>query len=90
MSGILEEQKEKIISALMSRGAKAPCPRCNNANFTLVDGYFNQPIQAELGGLVIGGPSIPSVIVICTRCGYMSQHALGVLGLLPQEGKKNE
>ncbi len=83
-----QEQKDKIIRALESRGAKQPCPRCGNNNFTLVDGYFNQPIQTELAGLVIGGPSIPSIVVVCTRCGFMSQHALGVLGLLPQEGKQ--
>ena len=87
MSELSQEQKNKIIKALMDRGARLPCPRCGNQNFTLVDGYFNQPIQKELGGIVLGGPSIPSIVVVCTRCGYLSQHALGVLGLLPKEEK---
>ena len=90
MAEFSEEQKKKIIQALANRGANQPCPRCRNQSFTLVDGYFNQPIQTELAGLIIGGPSIPSVVVVCTKCGYMSQHALGVLGLLPREEKKNE
>jgi len=84
-----EEEKQRIIKALEERGAKLPCPRCGNQQFTLVDGYFNQTIQTELKGMVIGGPSVPSVVVVCTRCGYMSQHALGTLGLLPKEGGKN-
>jgi len=84
-----EDEKQRIIQALEERGAKLPCPRCGNQQFTLVDGYFNQTIQTELKGMVIGGPSVPSVVVVCTRCGYMSQHALGALGLLPKEGGKN-
>jgi len=84
-----EEEKQRIIKALEEHGASLPCPRCGNQQFTLLDGYFNQTIQTELKGMVIGGPSVPSVVVVCTRCGYMSQHALGVLGLLPKEGGKN-
>jgi predicted nucleic-acid-binding Zn-ribbon protein len=85
MEGLSNEQKEKIIQVLNERGAKLPCPRCGNNNFTLIDGYFNQTIQTELKGMIIGGPSVPSVVVACTRCGYLSQHALGALGLLPKE-----
>ena len=48
----------------------------------LADGYFNQPLQTEPAGLTIGGSSVPSIIVVCDNCGYMSQHALGILGLL--------
>jgi len=84
-----EEEKQRIIKALEEHGASLPCPRCGNQQFTLLDGYFNQTIQTELKGMVIGGPSVPSVVVVCTRCGYMSQHALGALGLLPKEGGKN-
>lgn len=81
------EEKEKIIKALEERSAKNPCPRCGNQQFALLDGYFNQTIQNKLEGIVIGGPSIPSVIVVCNRCGFMSQHALGSLGMLPDEKK---
>ena len=84
MKEITQEQKRRIINALENVGALRPCPRCGNNNFTLLDGYFNQSIQTELGGTVIlGGPSVPSVVVVCTKCGYISQHAAGVLGLLP-------
>jgi ribosomal protein S27AE len=82
------EQKRKVVEALEKVGARLPCPRCGNNNFTLLDGYFNQPVQTELAGLVLGGPSVPSAVVVCTRCGYLSQHALGALGLLPKEAPK--
>jgi hypothetical protein len=89
MAGIPQEQKEKIIAEMVKREATLPCPRCGNKNFTLVDGYFTQPLSSEIGALVLGGPTVPSVVTICTRCGFISQHALGVLGLLPTE-KENK
>lgn len=82
MSDLTEAQKQEIIAALEKAGAKLPCPRCDNRNFTLLDGYFNQPVQTELAGLVLGGPTVPSVVVVCKQCGFMSQHAMGVLGLM--------
>jgi ribosomal protein L37E len=85
MPDLSQEQKDKIIKALVERGAKLPCPRCGNDTFTLLDGYFNEIIQSEPKGIVLGGRTIPSVAVACNRCGYLSQHALGVLGLLPKE-----
>lgn len=92
MAELSSDQKRRIVEALEKAGAKLPCPRCGNGNFALLDGYFNQPVQMELGGLVLGGPSVPSVVVVCNRCGYLSQHALGVLQLLPktppEEGQK--
>ncbi|OGH05860.1 MAG: hypothetical protein A2W22_05400 [Candidatus Levybacteria bacterium RBG_16_35_11] len=82
---LAEERKQEIIKALEKQGARLPCPRCGNQQFILIDGYFNQTIQNELQGMLIGGKSIPSVVIACNRCGFLSQHALGILGLLPKE-----
>ena len=83
-------QKDKIIQKLVEKGAVLPCPRCGNKEFTIIDGYFNQTLQDELQGLVIGGPSIPSVVTACGRCGFLAQHALGALGMLPPQEKEGE
>ena len=85
MDRFTPEQKQRIVSALEERGVTLPCPRCGNATFELVDGYFNQPVQEGLESFSIGGPSIPSVVITCSRCGYMTQHAIGALGLLNRE-----
>jgi ribosomal protein L37E len=85
MAESTQDQKDAIIKALSERGANLPCPRCGNNAFTLLDGYFNQIIQDEPKGIVLSGRTIPSIIIACKRCGYLSQHALGVLGLLPKE-----
>jgi hypothetical protein len=80
------QQANEVIQALQSRGATRPCPRCGNAHFTLLEGFFNQPLSGDLttpSGTMgfSSGPTVPSIVTACARCGFLSQHALGVLGL---------
>jgi ribosomal protein S27AE len=84
MNGLPLEEQNKIKEALFKKGIKA-CPMCSNKSFTLVEGYFNNTIQTNFTNVLIGGTSIPSAVLVCSNCGFMSQHALGVLGLLPKE-----
>lgn len=90
MEKISPDKKQEIVNALQEKGAVLPCPRCNNNNFTLLDGYFNQSVQVEPKNLVLGGESVPSVVVVCNKCGYMSQHAIGVLNLIPKEEERHD
>jgi hypothetical protein len=91
MQEISKEQKGKIINALTERGAVLPCPRCGNKNFTLLDGYINSLVQPEVtSGIILGGPTVPTVGVVCSRCGYLCQHAIGALGLLPKTENTNQ
>lgn len=88
MAAFSEEDKSKIIAALTERNATRPCPRCGTTSFTILDGYFNHSIQPAISGnLMIGGPSVPTAIVACNNCGFLSEHALGVLKLLPKKAE---
>lgn len=78
-----DDEKKKAVEALTKKNVKTQCPMCGNNNFILAEGYFNHTMQGNLNeGILLGGPSIPTVGIICTKCGFISQHALGVLGLL--------
>lgn len=87
MANFTEEQKQKILKILSERGASLNCPRCNNANFTLVDGLASISL-GDGKTTVIGGPAMPSVVIVCTKCGAVYLHALGVLGLFGEFGFK--
>lgn len=76
------EFKRRIAEALSKAQVSLLCPMCKNNGFSVVDGVFVNGLQAAPGALVIGGPAIPTAVLICTRCGFVSQHALGVLGQL--------
>lgn len=85
MSNPLSEvQKQDIAKKLRQKGISLICPMCSNKNFTLADGYFNHTLQVDLKSISLGGPSIPTVAIICGNCGFISQHAIGALGLLDQ------
>jgi len=88
VSELSQEQKKQIIMELEKRGATLPCPRCGNRNFVILEGYFNQPMSTEVGAIVLGGPTVPSVVIGCSRCGFLSQHALGILGMMPEKKDK--
>jgi hypothetical protein len=85
-----DRRKEELRGAIQERGALTACPRCRNNSFTLVEGYFTHPLQDNFKSISLGGPSIPTVVVVCDRCGFLSQHALGVLGLIPQKEGEND
>ena len=84
------EQKQKLVEEIKKKVPNLTCPMCQNKNFVLADGYFNNTIQTDLKTFGIGGPSVPTIGIVCTNCGFVSQHALGVLGLLPKEEKKSD
>ena len=87
---ISKEMKEKITQTLSEKGVKK-CPMCENRSFTLLDGYSNLPIAGDISGaLIVGGQVIPSTVIVCTNCGYISQHALGIMGLLPKKDVEEE
>lgn len=84
------KKREEIAEKLKERGAVLPCPRCGNTGFSVIDGYFSHTLQNELTGIVLGGPSVPTAVVGCNRCGFLSEHALGALDLLPSSTPAKE
>ena len=87
------EKKGEIVARLNERFQKyehgLKCPMCGNGQFTIADAYLRNDLQEDLTSMSLGGPSIPSVAIVCNNCGFISQHAIGILGLLPKEGEKN-
>lgn len=90
---IPEETKKKIIESLnkklQERGRSLVCPACGNNNFILADGFSNDLLQDQPGGLVIGGPAIPEIVVVCNHCGHVLKFSAGLLGLLPEKKDKD-
>jgi len=80
------EKKAELVLALQQRLPQAKCPMCAHQHFAVVDGYFTNTIQSQLSGFALGGPAIPAVAIICSNCGFISQHALGALGVLQDKG----
>lgn len=80
-----KQRQEEIIKALEEKHASGSCPRCSNLQFevigestiTLTLDYASWP----LGLPIPRHPTIPVVLVSCTNCGYIAQHATRLLDL---------
>lgn len=85
-----EEQKQEIIRKLQEKGVKTKCPMCDHDNFIIADGYFANIVQKKpVGAIVLAGQTIPTIPIICAKCGFISQHAIGILGLIKREEERN-
>jgi phage terminase large subunit GpA-like protein len=81
--GISSADKQRIVSALKSRGAGS-CPRCDDSQWTVSE-YSRIEVQetsARNGGSSV---TIPAVMIVCQHCGFIAQHALQPLGLWSHE-----
>lgn len=77
-----KRQLAMIVDALSKRGADRPCPRCGHEVFLLEQGLGTHSLQKSSSETTLGGLAIPVAITSCVRCGFLSEHALGALGLL--------
>ena len=78
---IKEVTPDKVIQALKDKNVNLPCNRCGSNRFDFVSiNYF--PINKDPDVITIGGISIPSAVIACSNCGFLSIHALGPLGLI--------
>ncbi|GEM_PF-696455 len=68
-------------------GGDFPCPLCTNNEWEVPPGFTISTLQSELPNLSLGGPSIPSIPIICKNCGFLAQIALGPLGMFPKGEK---
>ena len=78
-----QSRLNECIEALNSKEVKLPCPRCGSNSFSIVGESFIS-INENPNTVTIGGPSVPTILVACDNCGYVTQHAQRSLGLLRQ------
>lgn len=78
-----KERANAIIQALNKKGVNKPCPRCGHPHFGVVAEtsipLSNDPIFR------FSDPVVPTVIIACNNCGFLTQHALGALEMVPEE-----
>lgn len=55
------------------------CPMCHGTDFALTDGFFINIVQDDSTNFAFGKTSIPCAALICKHCGFISQHAIGIL-----------
>jgi hypothetical protein len=79
LTPMTDAERTSIGERLKSRGANAPCPRCNNKLFFVVDNVA-LPFMPNLPHL---SPSVnaalTAILTSCTNCGFIALHALDLI-----------
>lgn len=60
---------QKLIANLQSKWGSRSCPMCGKGPWSVQDSVFQLMEFKEGVGLVLGGPIIPVIPVICSNCG---------------------
>lgn len=83
------ERKAELVAAIQDRlGQAVACPMCRSNHFQIAEGYFHYPLQDQVHNYTLGGSIVPTIGVICLRCGFVASFALGVIGFDPNTGEK--
>ncbi|MFA5453002.1 MAG: hypothetical protein WC248_05475 [Candidatus Methanomethylophilaceae archaeon] len=80
----------KAWDALIARDALSPCPRCGKRRFSLGFGFSRSTLDISIEGKVLSKVEIPTVILVCDNCGFISEHSMERLGLLEEENSDDK
>ena len=58
----------QVLSHIRTKWAGANCPLCKTGTWEIQDSLFELR-QFNNGNMVVGGPIIPVVVVLCKNCG---------------------
>ena len=88
---ITSELKNKIAKSLDTRAGDFRCPICGNEKFFVADGLTKKSLQIANKSQMIRGNIMPCAVIICEKCGFVSEHSIGILGLMNElEDKIND
>lgn len=80
---------EKILAYLRTKWAGRPCQMCGVGSWNVQDSLF-QLTEFNEGSVVLGGPVVPILPVVCGNCGntvLVNALVSGALKPPPQVGK---
>lgn len=80
-----KDNKELVLKKLEHVLQKLECPMCHYNQFIIADGFIQVKLYQKYNLIDNNdNKSIPAVAIICKHCGFISNHAIGILGLLNQ------
>lgn len=78
---LTKENKQLIVKKIVEKIGYFKCPICHNDSFTIADGYIVNTLQDDLSRIQLGGSFLPSVALVCNKCGFTSIHNAKILGV---------
>ena len=77
----LTERQKETVSESLRKKIGGQCPMCTGTEWTLHDEIVSNMTSSLAGVTALGGRNVPMVQMICNKCGFVSHHAIGLLGI---------
>lgn len=83
-----EVEKNRILNRFRELIPQPECPMCHGRHFSVVDSYPINPVAEDYRKPTpLIRRSIPTVAIVCVKCGFISQHSMAVMGLLEKDSE---
>ena len=79
---LTRQQKDLVSDWLNPRWLTKKCPVCSHNNWVIAD-HLVHGLTYSGGGVTIGGPLYPLVLLICQNCAHTLVFNAVVMGLVP-------
>lgn len=79
---LTDKEKQEVKEIIINKVHNLTCPMCKKQNFMVADGYFINGLHTKASIMDWNGQAIPTIGIICENCGFVSQHALGIIGII--------
>ena len=75
--------RDQIIHKIQDKTGSTKCTICHTGPLIIGDGIISLNLQKKTRGLVLGGPHMPCVALVCSHCGHTHLFNLVTLGIIP-------
>lgn len=86
MSKLTEQQKQQVSNWLNVKGVgiRGACSLCGSKHWS-IDETIHEIREFNGGGLIVGGPITPVILITCDNCGHTSALSAVMIGVVPRE-----
>jgi hypothetical protein len=84
------QERERIVAAIREKAPQfSRCSICGHSNWALQDQLVIHVLQDNPKAFMLGGPSLPCVVIVCANCGntyFLNAMVLGLGDLVERGG----
>jgi hypothetical protein len=67
-------KQQDLLREMKKNGSAQPCSQCGGVKYGVINGFLGHLLQKNPSIRIIGPEHLNSVVLICQRCGLITQH----------------
>ena len=83
------EERQKVVNWLKEKAPSPACPFCGTKHWSISNAAICPQVYIP-GPLMLGGPTVPLVLVVCETCGFVASFSAVTTGVIPADDPQKE